>query len=361
MPCDYALLADETFNIAEFQASKDKSSSNVTIEWVVEEKNCPDNPNSKVDGCGDNTNCYYSENGKGYRCKCKQGFQGNPYLGCVDIDECLDKEKYHCEGKCKNTIGSYTCDCPIGMYGDGKVDCRGFHITTIVGVIGAVIFSVIVGILIFIRCIERRKQKNFLKNGGEILKHQSVRIFSAAELVKATENFNESHFLGEGGFGSVYKAKVADFGASVLISPDQAAMATKVQGTFGYLDPEYLMTGNLIEKSDVYSFGVVLVELLTGVKPGSHMTLASNENINIVHYFLSSIENNDLRQILTFRVADESEMEEVEIVAELASECLRSSGVKRPTMKRVSEELDRLKRLLKIYGHRRTVKRQSIC
>ncbi|KDO40746.1 hypothetical protein CISIN_1g032484mg [Citrus sinensis] len=100
------------------------------------------------------------------------------------------------------------------------------------------------------------------------------------------------------------------------------------------------MTGNLIEKSDVYSFGVVLVELLTGVKPGSHMTLASNENINIVHYFLSSIENNDLRQILTFRVADESEMEEVEIVAELASECLRSSGVKRPTMKRVSEELD---------------------
>lgn len=53
-------------------------------------------------------------------------------LRATDIDECLDKEKYHCEGKCKNTIGSYTCDCPIGMYGDGKVDCRGFHITTIV-------------------------------------------------------------------------------------------------------------------------------------------------------------------------------------------------------------------------------------
>lgn len=143
-----------------------------------------------------------------------------------------------------------------------------------------------------------------------------------------------------------YTAKVADFGASVLISPDQAALATKIQGTFGYLDPEYLMTGNLTEKSDVYSFGVVLVELLTGVKPGSHMTLASNEKINIVQYFLSSIENNSLRQILSFRVADESEME-VEIVAELASECLRSSGAKRPTMKQVSEELDRLKRLHK--------------
>ncbi|GAY63567.1 hypothetical protein CUMW_226620 [Citrus unshiu] len=453
MPCDYALLVDETFNIAEFQASKDKSSSNVTIERVVEEKMCPDDPNSKVDGCGDNTTCYYSKNGQGYRCKCKPAFQGNPYLGCVDIDECLDKEKYHCEGTCKNTIGSYTCDCPIGIYWSSYILCD-------------------FGNFNFHWMYRTKKQKNFLKNGGEILKHQSVRIFSAAELVKATKNYDESHFLGEGGFGSVYKgvlpentqiavkkpkesdkirinqefqkemgivsrinhknvvkilglrlqtkvpllvnefvsngtlshhihdkssqvlrtwkmylriaaeiasaldyfhslasppiihgdvkssnillddkytAKVADFGASVLISPDQAAMATKIQGTFGYLDPEYLMTGNLTEKSDVYSFGVVLVELLTGVKPSSRMTLGSNEkkNIvqNIVQYFHSSIENNSLRQILSFWVADESEMEEVEIVAELASECLRSSGSKRPTMKQVSEELDRLKRL----------------
>ncbi|KAK9175368.1 hypothetical protein WN944_027374 [Citrus x changshan-huyou] len=65
MACDYALLADETFNIAEFLASEDKSSSNVTIEWVVKEKKCPDDPNSKVYGCGDNTACYYSENGQG--------------------------------------------------------------------------------------------------------------------------------------------------------------------------------------------------------------------------------------------------------------------------------------------------------
>lgn len=40
---------------------------------------------------------------------------------------------------------------------------------------------------------------------------------------------------------------------------------------------------------------------------------------------------------------DESEMEEMEIVAELASKCLSSSGTIRPTMKQVSEVLDRLK------------------
>ncbi|ESR56042.1 hypothetical protein CICLE_v10024273mg, partial [Citrus x clementina] len=138
-----------------------------------------------------------------------------------------------------------------------------------------------------------------------------------------------------------YKAKLADFGSSMLISSDnQTAMTTKKIGTFFNLDPEYVITGKLTEKSDLYSFGVVLAELLTGLKPVSGMALASNEGISMVQYFLYSIENNSLRQILNFQVADESEMEEIETVAELASKCLSLSGRRRPTMKQVSEELD---------------------
>ncbi|CAH9105266.1 unnamed protein product [Cuscuta epithymum] len=142
-----------------------------------------------------------------------------------------------------------------------------------------------------------------------------------------------------------YIAKVSDFGASRLIPLDQTHIATLVQGTFGYLDPEYFRTGQLTEKSDVYSFGVVICELLTGMKPVSRER--SEEERNLAAYVVRSMDKNQLFKILDRRVLKEAAMEQTERVAELARRCVHLNGRDRPTMKEVVMELERLRKFNK--------------
>ncbi|PIA56973.1 hypothetical protein AQUCO_00700972v1 [Aquilegia coerulea] len=134
-----------------------------------------------------------------------------------------------------------------------------------------------------------------------------------------------------------YTAKVADFGISRLVPLDQTQIPTLVQGTLGYLDPEYFQTSQLTEKSDVYSFGVVLVELLTGQKPVTFER--AEEDRNLAMYFLSSLKTKKLNEFLDENVLKEGSIVELQAVTELARKCLLLRGDKRPTMKEVAQEL----------------------
>ncbi|KAH9780076.1 Wall-associated receptor kinase-like 2 [Citrus sinensis] len=134
-----------------------------------------------------------------------------------------------------------------------------------------------------------------------------------------------------------YRAKVSDFGASRSITIDQTHLTTQVQGSFGYLDPEYFRSSHFTDKSDVYSFGVVLVELLTGQKP--IRSTVAEEDKSLARYFILAMKENRLFEVLDDRVLKEAEKEEIITVATLAKRCLNLNGKKRPTMKEVAFEL----------------------
>ncbi|XP_022859003.1 wall-associated receptor kinase-like 10 [Olea europaea var. sylvestris] len=139
-----------------------------------------------------------------------------------------------------------------------------------------------------------------------------------------------------------YTAKISDFGASRLVPIDQTQVTTLVQGTLGYLDPEYFYTSKLTDKSDVYSFGVVLAELMTGRKSLSFEV--PEEERNLATYFVQSVKENHLYKILNPRVLREGSFEQLHAAAKLVERCLKLNGEERPTMKEVAMELERFRK-----------------
>ena len=140
-----------------------------------------------------------------------------------------------------------------------------------------------------------------------------------------------------------YRAKVADIGTSKSVTIEQTHVTTLVYGTFGYLDPEYFQTSQFTDKSDVYSFGVVLIELLTGEKPVS--STRSQESRNLSTYFIHSVKENRLFDILDTQVRNEENKKEVVAIANLAKRCLHMNGRKRPTMTEIVMELEGVQKI----------------
>ncbi|XP_024996113.1 U-box domain-containing protein 33-like isoform X5 [Cynara cardunculus var. scolymus] len=71
-------------------------------------------------------------------------------------------------------------------------------------------------------------------------------------------------------------SKLSDFGICRVLSQTEFSSnytslccRTSPKGTFVYMDPEFISTGELTSKSDTYSFGIILLRLLTGTTVGS--------------------------------------------------------------------------------------------
>nr|GMD51137.1 putative wall-associated receptor kinase-like 16 [Ipomoea batatas] len=195
----------------------------IVIDWIVSNDRCSNSSST----CQGNTTCVPFEGPDGgYRCACEKGYEGNPYLhpGCLDIDECSNGQNNCSENAtCENKLGGFSCHCKEGYREDGKGGCQlpskgGNKVNVIVlGVSLGTITLFISGFCVYLgyrrRKSVRMKEKFFRENGGLILQQRIVqgtassgttRIFTAEELKKATNNYDQTRIVGEGGRRAIF-------------------------------------------------------------------------------------------------------------------------------------------------------------
>ncbi|KAL3696906.1 hypothetical protein R1sor_010982 [Riccia sorocarpa] len=139
-----------------------------------------------------------------------------------------------------------------------------------------------------------------------------------------------------------FEAQVADFGLAKLANEAHTHVTTRVMGTFGYLAPEYALSGKLTDKSDVYSFGVVLLELITGKKPVD-ITQAPGEE-SLVEWsrplLTRAMEDGILDPVADANLQGNYNDKELFRMVEVAAACVRHSASRRPKMGQVVRALE---------------------
>ncbi|XP_076818167.1 uncharacterized protein LOC143463537 [Clavelina lepadiformis] len=93
-----------------FKTDSSRTFEGFRLQWTIVGIGCASDP------CGVNATCT-STNGS-YSCQCPEGFTGDAYSSCQDLDECYS-DPCDINAYCENTFGSFKCRCQSGFSGDG--------------------------------------------------------------------------------------------------------------------------------------------------------------------------------------------------------------------------------------------------
>ncbi|KAL2338598.1 hypothetical protein Fmac_013044 [Flemingia macrophylla] len=134
--------------------------------------------------------------------------------------------------------------------------------------------------------------------------------------------------------GPDYEPQITDFGLAKWLPNKWTHHAViPVEGTFGYLAPEYFMHGIVDEKTDIFAFGILLLEIVTGRRP------VDSSKQNLLLWAKPLMEAGNIGELADPRMEGKYDEDQLYRVVLTASYCARQTATWRPPMSEVLELL----------------------
>lgn len=122
----------------------------------------------------------------------------------------------------------------------------------------------------------------------------------------------------------------------------------KVEGTRGYMAPEFQFTGVSTHKSDVYAFGVVILELISGKEALKYVMEEGDgggyRRVSVIETARVAMEGGvgEVRKWVDKRLRDSFPVEVAEKMVQVGLDCVEVDPDKRPDMGRVDALVSKL-------------------
>ncbi|KAL9224127.1 hypothetical protein vseg_000195 [Gypsophila vaccaria] len=135
--------------------------------------------------------------------------------------------------------------------------------------------------------------------------------------------------------GPYYEPQITDFGLAkwVPASKSKQHAVLPIEGTFGYLAPEYFMHGIVDEMTDVFAFGILLLELVTGQRP------INSSKQSLLLWAMPIMECGNTSELVDPRLEGVYDLDQLHKIVLTASCCVRHSSALRPSMTEVLDLL----------------------
>ncbi|KAG5534246.1 hypothetical protein RHGRI_022389 [Rhododendron griersonianum] len=137
-----------------------------------------------------------------------------------------------------------------------------------------------------------------------------------------------------------FEAVVGDFGLAKLVDVRKTNVTTQVRGTMGHIAPEYLSTGKSSERTDVFGYGIMLLELVTGQRAIDFSRLEEEDDVLLLDHVKKLEREKRLDDIVDRNLNKHYNIQEVEMMIQVALLCTQSSPEDRPLMSEVVRMLE---------------------